>query len=80
MKIKEDHRLGFARRLWLISWLFYGVFVVVISIVAYSGQMTPYMFGLPAWLVKAEFFVPVIFIVALIILIEKLVPNIDLEK
>lgn len=80
MKTNEDPRLRLARRLWLFSWLFYGVFVCVLFHIAYKGQMEPYIFGLPAWLVKAEIFVPIIFIVILIVFVEKFIPNIDLDK
>lgn len=78
MKFIEDRRVKYAKRLWGISWIFYSVFLVFLMGLSYILGIKPYIFGLPCWVVLGNAVVPIIFVIALIFVAEKFIPELPL--
>lgn len=78
MKLNEDPRVKEAKKIWGISWLFYSVFLVFLMGISYAVGTTPYIFGLPRWIVLGNFVVPILFVIALIFITEKFIPDLPL--
>jgi|Deesub1362B_J571_1020462.scaffolds.fasta_scaffold11018_2 uncharacterized membrane protein YhdT len=78
MKTKRVY--GVAKRAWFFAWLFYGSYLAVMMGLAYSLGNRPYWLGLPLWVAVACVAVPAVFVGLLIVLVEKLIPNVPLEQ
>ena len=78
MKFTEDPRMKICRRSFAISWLFFTLYVVAVMVLSYALGTRPYVFGLPRWLAIGNILVPIVFALALIFVVEKLVPDIPL--
>lgn len=78
MKLPEDPRVGVARRGLVLAWTFYTVFLAAVLGVAAAFGNEPLLFGLPRWLALSSLVVPALFVLALIPIIEKGIPNIPL--
>ena len=79
MKFDDDPRIKVARRGLVLSWTFYSVFLAVMWGVAAACGNEPLLFGLPRWAALSCIVVPVLFVVALIPIVEKLIPDISLS-
>jgi len=78
MKVGEDPRVKVARRGLMLSWTFYSVFLAVtLGTAALLGNL-PHLFGLPRWVAWSCVVVPAVFVMALIPIVEKLIPDIPL--
>jgi uncharacterized membrane protein YhdT len=78
MHIEEDPRIKVARRGLTLSWTFYSIFLTAnLGAAALFGD-EPRLFGLPRWVALACVVVPAVFVVALIPIVEWLIPNIPL--
>lgn len=78
MKIEEDPRIKVARRGLALSWTFYSLFLAAtLSTAALVGSQPP-MFGLPRWVALSCIIVPAVFVVALIPIVEWLIPDVPL--
>jgi uncharacterized membrane protein YhdT len=79
MKIEEDPRIKVARRGFTLAWTFYSIFLVaLLGAAALSGD-EPHLFGLPRWVAISCVIVPAVFVVALIPVVEWLIPEIPLS-
>jgi uncharacterized membrane protein YhdT len=79
MKVEEDPRIKVARRGLVIAWTFFSVFLAItLSVAALTGD-EPQIFGLPRWVALSCVIVPAVFVLALIPIIEKLIPDIPLS-
>lgn len=78
MKFIEDRRVKIAKRLWGISWIFYTVFLIFLMGMSYISGIKPYIFGLPRWVLLGNVVVPIVFVIALIFVAEKLIPELPL--
>ncbi len=79
MSIEEDPRLRVARRAFALSWIFFTIFVAVNMVTALTLGNEPWLFGLPLWVAVSCILVPTAFVLLLIPLIEKLIPDISLD-
>jgi uncharacterized membrane protein YhdT len=79
MKFDEDPRIKVARRGLVLSWTFFSVFLAVVLGVAAACGNEPLLFGLPRWVALSCILVPFLFVVALIPIVEKLIPDIPLS-
>ena len=79
MKVIEDPRIKVARRGLVLSWTFYSVFLAVVLVTAGVLGNDPPLLGLPRWVTWACLIVPAAFVVALIPIVEKLIPDIPLS-
>lgn len=78
MEFKEDPRIKIAQKIFLIAWLFYSFYLITILLCSYLLGIEPYLFGLPRWVAIGNIIVPVIFVVLLIFVSEKLIPDVTL--
>ena len=79
MQLEEDPRVKVARRGLVLSWTFFSVFLAVAFGTAAAFNSEPLIFGLPRWVALSCFIVPAVFVVALIPIVEKLIPDISLS-
>lgn len=79
MQLEEDPRIKVARRGFVLSWTFFSVFLASVMGVAAAFGNEPLLFGLPRWAALSCIVVPAVFVVALIPIVEKLIPEISLS-
>lgn len=79
MKVIKDPRMKIAKKSLILSWIFYSVFSAAVIFFGASLKIKPYIFGLPAWAAVSIIFIPVGFVLLLIVIIDKLIPDISLE-
>ena len=78
MKFIEDPRIKVARKILALAWLFFAIYLLVIMIVSYTLRIKPYVWGLPAWMSIGNIIVPIVFIILLVFIVEKFIPDIPL--
>ncbi len=79
MKLPEDPRVGVARRGLALAWTFYTVFLAaVLGVAAAAAGSDALLFGLPRWVALSCLVVPPVFVLALIPIVERGIPNIPL--
>lgn len=77
---EEDPRVAVARRGLAISWTFYSVFLGAVLGMAAALGADPPILGLPRWVAVSCFVVPAVFVLILIPIVEKLIPDVDLSE
>ena len=78
MKFIEDPRIKAARKTFALSWIYFTVFLIFIMGASFLLDVKPYIWGLPGWVAIGNVVVPVVFVILLIFVIEKFVPDIPL--
>jgi len=78
MKITEDPRIKIAKRILALAWLYFTIFLIFIMGCSFLLKIKPYLWGLPNWVAIGNVFVPIVFVILLILVIEKFVPDIPL--
>jgi len=78
MKFIEDPRIKVAKRGLAIAWIFFALYLVAILVLSYALGIKPYILGLPRWVAIGNLLVPITFVIALIFVAEKLIPDIPL--
>ena len=79
MRLEEDPRIKVARRGLVLAWTFFTVFLAAAFGAAAAFNNEPLLFGLPRWVALSCIVVPAVFVVALIPIVEKLIPDISLS-
>mgnify|MGYP001821832066 CR=1 FL=1 len=79
MGFEEDPRIKVARSGLVLAWTFYTVFLAAALVAAAAFGNEPLFFGLPRWVAVSCVIVPAVFVVALIPIVEKLIPDISLS-
>ena len=76
---KEDPRMKTARRgLWL-AWAFFSIYLTTILLTSHLLDVSPMLWGLPQWVAVGNIVVPVVFVLLLILVVEKGIPDIPLD-
>ena len=78
MDFKQDPRIKVARKAFAISWIFYIAFVLLVLILSYSLGLKPLVLGLPQWVAIGSVLVPAVFVILVIFIAEKSIPDIPL--
>lgn len=78
MKFTEDPRIKVARKTLALSWLYFTIFLVFIMGCSFLLWVKPYLWGLPCWVAIGNLVVPIVFVIMIIVVIEKFVPDIPL--
>jgi uncharacterized membrane protein YhdT len=78
-QIEEDPRVKVARRGLVLAWTFFTVFLSAALVTAAAFNNEPLFFGLPRWVAISCIIVPAVFVVALIPIVEKFIPDISLS-
>jgi len=79
MSPQSPDRSSVARRVALFAWIFLSGFLSVIMAFSYLLGNEPRILGLPAWVAIGNVLVPIIFVGLLIVLVEKLIPDVNLD-
>lgn len=78
MKFLEDPRVKIARRGLLVAWLYYAVYLLFYMGLSYTLSIKPYLLGLPRWVTVGNIIIPFVFVVMLIFVAEKFIPDVPL--
>jgi len=78
MKFVEDPRVKASRKSLALSWLYYTIYLIVIMGFSYFLGTKPYFWGLPRWVAIGNIVVPFVFILMLVFVVEKFIPDIRL--
>jgi uncharacterized membrane protein YhdT len=78
MKFVEDPRIKVARRGLAIAWIYFAIYLLIYLGLSYSLGIVPYVLGLPRWVTFGNLFTPFLFVVMLIFVVEKLIPDVPL--
>ena len=78
MKFDEDPRIKVARKSLVISWVFYFIYLAAVMASSYLLGTKPYLLGLPRWVAVGNIFIPVLFVIMVIFVAEKFIPDIPL--
>ncbi len=79
MKFVEDPRIKVARRGLAVAWIYFTVYLLVYLGLSYTLGSVPYVLGLPRWVTFGNLFTPLLFVVMLIFIAEKLIPDVPLS-
>lgn len=78
MKFIEDSRVKTGRKSFALAWIYYSIYLIVIMGLSYFLGIKPYVWGLPRWVAIGNILVPVMFVILLIFVVEKFIPDIPL--
>ena len=78
MKITEDPRIKTARRGLGLAWIYFALYVAAVMGISYLLGAKTYLWGLPRWVTIGNIIVPVVFVLLLIFVVEKFIPDIPL--
>jgi uncharacterized membrane protein YhdT len=79
MKFDEDPRIKVARRGLAVAWIYFAVYLLAYLGLSYTLGNEPYVLGLPRWVTFGNLFTPFLFVVMLIFVAEKLIPDVPLS-
>ena len=78
MKFIEDPRIKVGRKSLVLAWLYFFIYLIVIMGSSYLLGIKPYLWGLPRWVAIGNIVVPIVFVIMLIFVVEKFIPDISL--
>lgn len=78
MKWIEDPRAKASRRAFLLAWAFFGIYFLAVMAASFLLKIEPLLFGLPRWVTVGNILLPVCFVVLLIFVVEKHIPDVPL--
>jgi uncharacterized membrane protein YhdT len=78
MKFREDPRMKIARRILALGWIYFTLYLAAIMVTSYILGIKPYVWGLPRWVAIGNILVPAFFVILLVFVAEKLIPDIPL--
>lgn len=79
MGFKEDPRIKVARRILVISWVYFALYLLLYMGSSYILGIKPYVLGLPRWVAIGNLIIPLLFVLGLIFVAEKFIPDIPLS-
>ena len=78
MKFVEDPRIKEGRKSLALAWIYFFIYLTAIMVLSYTLGIKPYLWGLPRWVAIGNVLVPIIFVIMLIFVVEKFIPDIPL--
>jgi len=78
MKFIEDPRIKEARKSLALAWIYFFIYLAAIMVLSYTLGITPYVWGLPRWVALGNIGIPALFVIALIFVVERCIPDIPL--
>lgn len=78
MKWAEDPRVKVSRRAFLLAWVFFGVYLGAVMAASYLLRIDLLFWGLPQWVTIGNVLLPALFVVLLIVVVEKFIPDVPL--
>lgn len=77
-KFVEDPRIKMGRKSLALAWLYFTIYLIAIMVFSYILGTEPYLWGLPRWVAIGNIVVPIAFVIMLIFVVEKFIPDIPL--
>jgi uncharacterized membrane protein YhdT len=78
MKWAEDPRAKASHRAFVLAWTFFGVYLVAVMAASYLLRIDLLLWGLPQWVAVGNILLPALFVLLLIVVVEKLIPDVPL--
>lgn len=78
MKFVEDSRIKISRKVLAIAWIFFALYLLFIMGLSYLLGVRPLIWGLPRWVAVGNIVVPAVFVLLLILVAERFIPDIPL--
>lgn len=78
MQLNEDPRIKAARKGFGLAWIYFSIYVAAVMGLSYLLGTKPYLWGLPRWVTIGNIVVPVVFVILLIFVVEKFIPDVPL--
>lgn len=78
MKSAEDPRIKVSRKILALAWLFFSLYLAAIMGLSYSVGTEPYLWGLPRWVAIGNLIVPIVFVLLLIVVAERFIPDVPM--
>jgi uncharacterized membrane protein YhdT len=80
MKFVEDSRIKISRKVLALAWLFFALYLLFIMGLSYLLGIRPLIWGLPRWVAIGNIVVPAVFVLLLIWVAERFIPDIPLTE
>ena len=80
MKFTEDSRIKISRKVLALAWLYFAFYLLAIMGSSYLLGIRPLLWGLPRWVAIGNIIVPVVFVILLIFVAERFIPDISLTE
>lgn len=80
MKFVEDSRIKISRKILALAWLYFAFYLLFIMGLSYLLGIRPLIWGLPRWVAIGNIVVPAVFVLLLIFVAERLIPDIPLTE
>jgi len=80
MKFTEDPRIKTSRKVLALAWLYFTFYLIAIMSSSYLLGIRPFIWGLPRWVAIGNIIVPVVFVILLIFVAERFIPDIPLKE
>lgn len=78
MKFVEDPRIKEGRKSLALAWIYFFLYLTAILVSSYTLGIRPYLWGFPRWVAIGNIMVPVVFVIMLVFVVEKFIPDIPL--
>lgn len=78
MRLKEDPRVKVAKKCLALAWIYFFIYIGVMMALSYFLGIKPYIWGLPRWVALGCVAVPLVFVILLIFVVERFIPDIPL--
>lgn len=78
MRFIEDPRIRVGRKGLVLAWIYFFLYLATILITSYLLGIKPYVWGLPRWVFYGNIVVPILFVIMLIFVVERFIPDISL--
>jgi uncharacterized membrane protein YhdT len=78
VKFAEDPRIKISRKILALAWLFFSLYLAAIMGLSYTVGTEPYLWGLPRWVAIGNLIVPVVFVLLLIVVAERFIPDVPM--
>jgi len=80
MKFVEDSRIKISRKVLALAWLFFALYLLFIMGLSYLLGIRTLIWGLPRWVAIGNIVVPAVFVLLLILVAERFIPDIPLTE
>jgi len=80
MQFRRDRRTKIALLVCLLSWGYFALYLLTYMGFSYGLGIKPYILGLPRWVAIGSILTPLVFVLLLILVAEKLIPDLPLAE
>jgi len=80
MKFVEDPRMKVGRKSLALAWIYFFIYLTAMMVLSYTLGVKPYLWGLPRWVAIGNVVIPIVFVVVLIFVVERFIPDIPLTN